>query len=212
MLEDHIGYIRIDQFDRHCLENVEKAIESLKQGGALKALIVDVRLNPGGLLDQAVGVSDLFLSEGVIVRLQSRLKEEEVVFKADAQTGIPADMPVVVLTDFGSASAAEVFAGALQAHHRAVILGTKTFGKGAVNRIYPLADGSGVVLTIAHYSVDKDKTIEGKGIEPDVKVGELAPLPPAADEKELGKWQTSFWAAHEEQLKRAVELLKEKVR
>ena len=211
MVEPGIGHIEIDGFDEHCLKNVRKGLAALKDEADLKGLVLDVRGNTGGLLKQAVEVSDLFLSEGVIARLESRFLSEQVTFEAHEEVAVPPDLVVVILADGGSASAAEVFAGALQSSGRATVIGTKTFGKGAVNRLFLLPDDSGgLYLTVAHYLVGSGTPIEGKGIEPDIEVGQLPEYPASRDDDEWKKWRAAFDAAREEQLERAVRFIKEK--
>lgn len=205
--EPGIGYIEIKQFDRHTVDNLLDGLDALKAEGELEGLILDLRGNTGGLLDQAIGASDLFLAAGVIARLESRLSKELATFEAHPETAVPEAMPLAILVDWRSASAAEVFAGALRSHGRATLIGTKTFGKGAVNRVYHLPDDSGLILTVAHYTVGPDGTvIHGKGIEPDVKVGEL-PEQPASQEE----WLEQYRAAREDQFERVLEWVKQKV-
>jgi len=213
MVEPGIGYIKIEGFDEHCAENVRKGLVELQGNGALKGLILDVRGNAGGLLKQAVEVSDLFLSEGIIVGLESRLSAERVTFKAQAEVAVPPDLVVVVLVDGGSASASEVFAGSLKSNGRATVIGTRTFGKGAVNRLFRLPDESGgLYLTVAHYTVGSGTPIEGKGIEPDIEVGRLPEYPAGGGDEERTKWRAAYRAALEEQLQRAVQFIKEKAK
>ena len=211
MIEPGIGYLSIRHFDMRCGEKVREAVEALgADEDGLKALLLDVRNNNGGLLDQAREVSDMFLSEGVICELDSRLPSERVTYKADESVLVPAELPLAILVNHASASAAEVLAGTLQGNGRAVLVGTRTFGKGAVNRLYRLSDRAGVMLTVAHYKVPPDRVIEGKGIEPDVKAGELAPFPEQADQEAWEKWSADYVVAGQEQLAAAVGLLKEK--
>jgi len=211
MIEPGIGYLSIRHFDMRCGEKVREAIEALNADkDGLKALLLDVRNNGGGLLDQAREVSDMFLSEGVICQLDSRLPAERVTYPADESVLVPAELPLAILVNHASASAAEVLAGALQGNGRAVLVGTRTFGKGAVNRLYRLSDRAGVMLTVAHYKVPPDRVIEGKGLEPDVKAGELAPVPEEDDQEAWEKWSADYETAGEEQLAAAVRLLKEK--
>ena len=211
MLDGGIGYIKIGQFDVRVLDNVRKGLDELKNGGNLKALLLDVRDNNGGLLEQAVGVADMFLADGPIVRLKGRHPSKDDVFEAKSDVAVPVEMPLAILVDRGSASASEVVAGALQARGRATLVGTRTFGKGAVNNIFVLADGSGLLLTVAHYTVGEGKEIEGKGIEPDIKLGELPPPPMGSDEKTWQEWRSAYQAAQKDQFERAVEFLKAKV-
>jgi len=210
MLESDLGLLRVEQFDQHSLAKIKDGIDALLSQG-MRGLILDLRNNTGGLLDQAVAVSDLFLDRGAIVKLESRLTQERDSFKASEGTALPQDMPLVVLVDGRTASAAEIVAGALKQHGRATIIGTRTFGKGAVNKIYPLPDGSGVILTVAHYSIPPDTVIEGSGIEPDIVVGELPPFPSGSDRKEVAAWIAEQKRASEQQLERARMFLREKI-
>jgi len=165
-----IGYVRITNFQSHTTEDLQKAIEGLKKeaGGKLDGLVLDLRNNPGGLLNQAVGVSDLFLNEGVVV--STRTREGEV----DRMSANPGDIldgaPMVVLINGGSASASEIVSGALQDHHRAVLMGVRSFGKGSVQTIMPMSDGSALRLTTARYYTASGRSIQAKGIDPDIEV------------------------------------------
>jgi carboxyl-terminal processing protease len=161
---------------------MEVALETLRKenGGTLKGVVLDLRNNPGGLLEQAVEVSDLFLSEGKIVYTKGREADSEMDFNAK-RSGTEPDYPIVVLINGGSASASEIVAGALQDHGRAVILGTQSFGKGSVQTIMPLGDDSGLRLTTALYYTPKGVSIQAKGIVPDIEV-----LPSEVKEKKGG--------------------------
>jgi len=211
-IEPDIGYFQIRQFDAHCAEQIRKGINELAGAGALKALVLDVRNNRGGLLKEAVDVCDLFLGEGAIVRVESRIEQERVTFRAKPETLVPAHVPIVVLVNGQSASAAEVMAAALQSHGRATLIGLRTVGKGAVNRIYSLPDGSGVVLTVGHYVAGSGVAVDGAGVEPDIEVGEVPPPPTDEDAEARERWLAQFRAAQEEQLQRAVEFLRTKMR
>ena len=131
--------------------------------------MIDVRNNPGGLLDQAIGVSDLFLEQGEIVSTRSRNVEDTVKFSATAGD-IAKGLPIVVIINEGSASASEILAGALQDHHRAVVIGEKSFGKGSVQTVVQLPNGAGMRLTTARYYTPSGRSIQAKGIEPDIVV------------------------------------------
>ncbi len=171
MKEDNIGYIRISQFQENTTNEMRKAFRKLKpRKGRLRGLILDLRNNPGGLLQEAVSVSNFFLKSGLIVYTKGRDGKENMVFKADSK-GTQPDYPIIVLVNGGSASASEIVSGALQDHKRAVILGTTTFGKGSVQTIIPLADGSALRLTTAKYYTPSGRSIQAKGIEPDIVVG-----------------------------------------
>lgn len=186
MLMPGIGIVELAQFDQDCAAQVKKALEGLIAQG-MKVLILDLRGDAGGLLDQCVEICDMFLSDGIIVSIRGRRRAETREFRATRGTIVPADMPVFVLVDQQSASASEILTGALKDTKRAVIVGTRTFGKGAVNRVYPLADGSAIVLTVAHYTTPAGHVITEKGIEPDVEVGTLP------EWKEDGKISAQEW-------------------
>ncbi|MBI2902464.1 MAG: peptidase S41, partial [Candidatus Methylomirabilis oxyfera] len=154
-----------------------KAIEQFGKNG-MSALVLDLRNDPGGLLNQAVQVSDLFLDKGqLIVYTEGRIKNQDLRFSAEHGAQIP-KVPMVVLVNGGSASASEIVAGALQDWKRALVLGTKTFGKGSVQTVIPLSDGSGLRLTTAKYFTPKGRSIHGTGIVPDIIVE--APRPTLA--------------------------------
>ncbi|VAW37166.1 Carboxyl-terminal protease [hydrothermal vent metagenome] len=170
-LGDGFGYVRITQFQEKTTADLEKALVALgSRSGKLRGLVLDLRNNPGGLLPQAVSVANKFLSSGVIVSTKGRLRGQSMEFTAD-RFGTHPYYPVVVLVNEGSASASEIVAGALQDHHRAVVLGTNTFGKGSVQTIIPLSDGSAVRITTSKYYTPSGKSIQAKGIEPDIIVG-----------------------------------------
>ena len=171
-LEDGFGYIRITQFQERTAKDLEKALVELgSRDGRLKGLILDLRNNPGGLLQQAIEVSDKFIDSGVIVSTKGRVPGQTMVYEA-TKKGTHPYYPMIVLVNDGSASASEIVAGALQDHKRAVVLGTQTFGKGSVQTIIPLADGSAVRITISKYYTPSGRSIQAKGIEPDIVVGE----------------------------------------
>ncbi len=170
-LEGDIGYIRLTQFNEQTDPGLRKAFADLKQkaGGNLRGIVLDLRNNPGGLLDQAVSVSDDFLEQGEVVSTRSRHPEESQ--RWNAKNGdITGGLPVVVLINGGSASASEIVAGALQDHHRAVILGTRSFGKGSVQTVMPLQGNGAMRLTTARYYTPSGRSIQGLGITPDVEV------------------------------------------
>jgi len=174
-LGDGIAYVRIASFQERTGRDLEKALDVIKQGG-MKALILDLRNNPGGLLSQAVGVADKFLEKGrLIVYTEGRAKNQDLKFTAE-HNGNHERFPMVVLVNGGSASASEIVAGALQDWNRAVILGTQTFGKGSVQTVIPLSDGSGLRLTTAKYYTPKGRSIHNKGITPDIIVEPPKPL------------------------------------
>ncbi len=168
--EGTIGYIRLSQFQEDTGAEFQKALATLEEGDTpLRGLVIDLRNNPGGLLDQAVQVSDEFLEEGLIVYTQGKLEGQQMSFTAQPNEN-QHDYPIIVLVNGGSASGSEIVAGALQDHNRAVILGTTTFGKGSVQTIIPLEDGSGLRLTTARYYTPSGRSIQATGIVPDVVV------------------------------------------
>lgn len=170
--KNDIGYIRIIQFSDHTAEKVQEAIQNLnKEIGQDKLIgyILDVRNNPGGLLTEAVNVVDTFLSEGEIVSTRSRDPEDTLAFSATTPD-ITKGKPLVVMINEGSASASEIVAGALQDHHRALIVGLKSFGKGSVQTIKAIPGFGGIKITTARYYTPSGKSIQAKGIEPDVVI------------------------------------------
>ena len=169
LLEAGYGYLRVSQFQTRTGEQVSSAIRHLKRDGPLKGLVLDLRNNPGGVLQSAVDVADAFLDSGLIVYTEGRLRDSEMRFSAGRETAA-ADVPLVVLINGGSASAAEIVAGALQDQRRGVVMGTESFGKGSVQQIMPLGNGEGLKLTTALYFTPNGRSIQAQGIEPDVKV------------------------------------------
>jgi carboxyl-terminal processing protease len=170
---DNIGYVRVNEFTERADAALKHAIRSLKgqAGGKLKALVLDLRDNPGGLLDQAVAVARDFIPGGAIVSTRARYSDDSE-WVAGKGTDILGGAPMVVLINSGSASASEVVAGALQDHHRAVLVGSRSFGKGSVQATIPLAGGGGMLLTVARYYTPSGRSIQGRGIVPDVLVAE----------------------------------------
>jgi len=181
----NIGYIRITSFNEQTDVGLNSAMKNLKQqaNGQLAGLVLDLRNNPGGLLDQAVAVSDAFLDKGEIVSTRGRRADDAQRYNARSGD-IAAGMPVAVLINGGSASASEIVAGALQDHHRAILMGTKSFGKGSVQTIIPLAGHGAMRLTTARYYTPSGRSIQARGIDPDIVV-EAAKIEraPAKDEK-----------------------------
>ncbi len=182
---DDVGYIRITTFNEQTTANLQKAIDDLKKqlGPKLKGYVIDLRNNPGGLLDQAISVSDAFLDQGAIVLTRGRNLEETQ--RSNARPGDLTDgKQLIVLINGGSASASEIVAGALQDHHRATLLGTRSFGKGSVQTIIPLGSNGALRLTTARYYTPSGRSIQAKGIEPEVVVEEELPddLKKKADE------------------------------
>ncbi len=232
VLEKQYGYIRVSQFQEKTDQEFQKAIKALEDEvkGGLKGLILDLRNNPGGLLDQAVKLSDYFLDSGVIVSIEGRREEQKMKFNAHPQDNHLKHYPLVVLVNGGSASGAEIVAGAIQDHGRGIILGTQTFGKGSVQTIFSLKDGSGLRLTTARYYTPSGRSIQAKGIVPDIIVKPTVPeeekatppkLPSEKDlerhlidvkekerEKEKPKVEAKEKKPADTQLERALELLK----
>jgi carboxyl-terminal processing protease len=177
-VEGEIGYLKITSFTEKTFDDLRGAISTIRNEipeDKLKGYVLDLRLNPGGLLDQAVSVSDAFLDRGEIVSTRGR--DPKDVTRFDARAGDLTDgKPVIVLVNGGSASASEIVAGALQDHRRATVLGTRSFGKGSVQTIIPLSESGALRLTTALYFTPAGKSIQGKGITPDILVDQ--PLPP----------------------------------
>ncbi|MFA4874231.1 MAG: S41 family peptidase [bacterium] len=181
---DGIDYVNISSFQQGTAKALEKALADLSAKEPIKGLVLDLRKNPGGLLDQAVAVSDLFLDKGTIVTTESRGQE---IDRRDAHAeATQPDYPMVVLIDSGSASASEIVAGALQDNKRAAIMGTKSFGKASVQTVIDLDDGSGLKLTVAYYHTPSGKLIQDHGIDPDVVVQAQPPKPEAAKQGKPG--------------------------
>jgi len=170
---DDVGYIRITQFDERTTDGLKKAISDLSSqlgSDKIKGFVIDLRNNPGGLLDQAISVSDAFLDKGEIVSTRGRNAEETQRFNARSGD-LTKGKPIIVLINGGSASASEIVAGALQDHKRATLVGTRSFGKGSVQTIMPLgADNGALRLTTARYFTPSGRSIQAKGIEPDIKL------------------------------------------
>lgn len=180
VLEDSFGYIRLAQFQSKTTKDLVSALRKMnKETGGLKGLILDLRNNPGGLLDQAVKVSDTFISDGLLVYTDGRLESQRMKFFANDE-GTQPNYPIVVLVNAGSASASEIVAGALQDTGRGVILGIKTFGKGSVQTIIPIEDGSGVRITTARYYTPSGRSIQAEGIVPDLEVKNIISSPEKA--------------------------------
>jgi carboxyl-terminal processing protease len=170
-LIDNVGYIRITSFSEQTTGGLQDTLAKIKSqaGGKLQGLVLDLRNNPGGLLDQAIGVSDAFIDKGEIVSTRGR--DPSQAQRYNAQPGDLLDgLPLVVLINGGSASASEIVAGALQDHHRAVLLGTRSFGKGSVQTIIPIPGHGAIRLTTARYYTPSGRSIQAKGIEPDIVV------------------------------------------
>ncbi len=187
---DDVGYIRVMSFNGVTAEDMHAEIESLEAEGA-QGFVIDMRDNPGGLLQEAVDVASLFIPEGVIVRVDER-NRDEIEHLATGQHAT--DKPIVVLVNENSASASEVFAGAIQDYSRGAIVGVTSFGKGSVQTVEPLSFGGGVKFTIAHYLTPQGRTIDGVGVVPDTVV-EMDPEAQSDEESDV-------------QLQKAIELLK----
>ncbi len=188
--KENILYLRVTSFDKKV---VQKAKEALLKHKNTKGIILDLRNNPGGLLNQAVGLVDLFVDNGVIVSQRGRVKKEDIKYNATTSSTLT-HVPMVVLVNGGSASASEIVSGSLQDHKRAVIIGTRTFGKGSVQVILPINDTEALRLTIARYYLPSGRTIQAVGVKPDVIVNAGA-VPHKVDEfmikeKELKKHLT----------------------
>jgi len=182
LLNPKIAYVRVSNFQSKTTSDLSAELEKIENGGKLEGLILDLRNNPGGLLSQAIDVSDLFLESGVIVSTKGRESSQDMRATAHKKK-TDRNYPMVVLVNGGSASAAEIVAGALQDNKRALILGTKTFGKGSVQTIIPLSDGSGLRLTTAMYYTPSGRSIQASGIEPDVEVKFIPSVDEDAKEK-----------------------------
>lgn len=168
MIDKNIGYLRLTQFGENVYPDVKTAMEDLQKNG-MKALVFDLRSNPGGALDQSIKIASMFLKEGRVVSVKSKEGNEQVSEREGKYYG---DFPLVILINGGSASASEIVSGAIKDNKRGILVGEKTFGKGSVQTLIPLPDGDGMKLTIAKYYTPSGVSIHGIGIEPDVKVEE----------------------------------------
>jgi carboxyl-terminal processing protease len=175
MLEEGYAYVRVRSFQERTARDLRRILGELQEenGGEFDGFVLDLRDNPGGLLDQAVKVADTWLEGGLIVYTQGRVTNQQQEYKARPDG--EGEYPLVVLVNAGSASASEIVAGALQDHHRALLLGGETFGKGSVQTVYPLADDSGLRLTTALYFTPSGRSIQEVGIDPDIEVQPQAP-------------------------------------
>jgi carboxyl-terminal processing protease len=175
-IEDHIGYIRIASFQEKTADDLRKAIKEVSEKlNPMNGLVLDLRNDPGGLLTQAIEVSDIFLKSGIIVSTRGRVKAMETKTMAK-NDGNEITCPMVVLVNEGTASAAEIVAGALQDNGRALIVGAQTFGKASVQTVIPLEDGSALKLTTARYYTPKGRSIQAEGIKPDIVVKYMKPV------------------------------------
>ena len=219
MLPGNIGYIRFTIFQRTSVEEFKKALEALKKHKNLQGIIVDVRNNPGGLLDSAVAISDFFLPKGdLIVYTKGRIPESVKKYFSLHDPVIPTSIPVVMLVNGGTASAAEILTGALRYNDRAIVVGEKTFGKGSVQTLYPLDMGYAIKITTAKYYMPNHQCIDGKGIKPDIEVKlskkdieffkkEAKEVENHPEKTEQVRKQQEKWI--DAQLKRAMEVIKE---
>ncbi len=191
-VEDDVGYMKIASFTEKTYDDLQDAIANIKKqvpNDKLKGYVLDLRLNPGGLLDQAVSVSDAFLDRGEIVSTRGR--DPKDVTRFDAKAGDDIDgKPLIVLINGGSASASEIVAGALQDLKRATVVGTQSFGKGSVQTIIPLGENGALRLTTALYYTPSGKSIQGKGIAPDIKVEQ--PLPPDLQGRDVTRGESGL--------------------
>ncbi len=200
-LEPGFGYVRISSFQSGTASDLRKALNQLQtENPGLQGLIVDLRNDPGGLLDQAVEVSDEFLDEGLIVYTGGRLENQKMRFEAHKKAK-PQTYPIVVLVNSGSASASEIVAGALQDHKRAIIMGEQTFGKGSVQTVIPLNDGSALRLTTSLYYTPSGRSIQAKGITPDIMVKKENPKPEEAQTEDSARVREKDLPRHMENQK-----------
>jgi len=171
IIEPGFGYVRISNFQIHTVKDLSKSLKNLEKenNNTLRGLVLDLRNNPGGLLNAAVGVSDLFLNNGLIVYTEGKIKDSNLKFNAKPNELLK-QIPIIVLVNGGSASASEIVAGALQDHKRAIIMGERTFGKGSVQTILPMNDETALKLTTARYYTPSGRSIQASGIEPDMIV------------------------------------------
>lgn len=186
LLEDGVGYVNLKSFQERSSEEVDRALDELTRAsnGRLRGLVLDLRNDPGGLLDEAILIADEFLNDGVIVSTRGRDGSAQDEARAHS-AGTRPDFPIVVIVNEYTASAAEIVAGALQDHHRAMLVGTRTFGKGSVQTVIDLPDGGALKLTIARYFTPSGRSIQAQGIAPDVQVEDVTlPDPPAAGSPE----------------------------
>ncbi|MCW8945246.1 MAG: S41 family peptidase [Sedimenticola sp.] len=182
MLEEGFAYVRLSHFQSRTTEDMLKKISQLKASSkeGIKGLVLDLRNNPGGILNGAVAISDAFLTDGIVVYTQGRSEESRLDFNA-APDDVLDGAPIVVLVNGGSASASEIVAGALQDHKRAIIMGSQTFGKGSVQTIIPVTKTAAVKLTTARYFTPSGRSIQGEGIKPDIELSDVEITPKEAN-------------------------------
>ncbi|GAB4350742.1 MAG: proteolytic complex protein CptA [Gammaproteobacteria bacterium] len=195
ILEEGFGYVRVAHFQSNTNGYVREAVSKLRKesNGNLKGLVLDLRNNPGGVLNAAVEISDAFLTDGLIVYTEGRVPDSKLRFKANPDD-ILKGAPMVVLVNGGSASASEIVAGALQDHRRAVIMGEKTFGKGSVQTIVPMTNQTAVKFTTARYYTPSGRSIQAEGIVPDIELGNVKVS--AADEPAVSRIKEADLAKH----------------
>ena len=173
-LEPGFGYLRISSFQSHTVEGLREVIDQLKQdnNNQLKGVVLDLRNNPGGILNAAIGVTDMFINKGLIVYTEGRIKDSKLKFNAKPNAKLP-DIPLIVLVNAGSASASEIVAGALQDHGRGIIMGEKTFGKGSVQTVLPMNNNAALKLTTARYYTPNGRSIQASGVVPDIVIDKV---------------------------------------
>ncbi|MBQ5728565.1 MAG: peptidase S41, partial [Mailhella sp.] len=215
-LEPGYWWIRLTRFSGRTSEDLAEALKKARAKGEIKGIVLDLRNNPGGLLDQSVEVADMFLRDGDIVSMRGRDAKGASTFKARSQES-DVDSPMVVLVNAGSASASEIVAGALRDRKRALILGEQTFGKGSVQNLIPLADGTGLKLTVARYYTPSGKSIQAEGIKPDFEIAWENPREEEAPafsvrEKDLRRHLEQKKAKKDEESKKAADKAEKKAK
>lgn len=193
-IDNDIAYLRIVTFNEKTTQELKKTVNSIKNKNNIKGIILDLRNNPGGLLDQSIYVTEYFLKNGDIVSTQGR-SVKSIKFEADPNVEKAPDVPMIVLINGGSASASEIVAGALQDHKRAIILGTKSFGKGSVQSLIPINDRSAMKITTAKYYTPSGRSIQAEGIKPDIEV-EQAKIEYPSDKESKNKYSESSLKNH----------------
>ncbi len=206
ILEDGIGYVKISEFRESTAKDLKKALGELKKAN-LAGLILDMRNNPGGLLSSAIDVSSIFLREGSAVVSTDSRNQEEIIYNADSFSAKVLDIPIVVLINKGSASGSEIVAAALRDNNRAVLMGEPTFGKGSVQTIIPLSDGSAMRLTTSRYYTPTGISIHEKGVKPDIVV-EKKEVSEGEDIFQRLKEENNFEYSKDYQIMRALDLMK----
>ncbi|MCK4777973.1 MAG: S41 family peptidase [Actinomycetia bacterium] len=211
VIEGDIGYLRLHSFTQSSGKEIQEALEELLKDD-IKGLVLDVRNNPGGLLEEAVFIASLFIEEGTIVSVKEREGEEEIWEASRGVHGISKvyDLPLVILVNGGSASASEILAGALKDYERAVLVGEKTFGKASVQNMMPLSNKEAIILTTAKYYTPNGTSIHEKGIEPNVEI-KFEPHETDEEEEEVENGEDIVDIEKDNQLKKAVEILKEQI-